>query len=58
MMEFPNYGKIAKNINGAIKQPGKLIPSILGEKTPTEWKEYLEQLGFDVKPLGKGSPHV
>ena len=30
-------------------------PSILGERTPTKWKEYLEQLGFDVKPLGRGS---
>ena len=30
-------------------------PSIFGERTPTEWKEYLEQLGFDLKPLGRGS---
>ena len=30
-------------------------PSILGARTPAEWKEYLEQLGFDVNPLGRGS---
>lgn len=30
-------------------------PSILGEKTPSEWKSYLDGLGFQVNPLGRGS---
>ncbi len=28
---------------------------ILGNKSPGEWKHFLENLGFDVKPLGRGS---
>lgn len=29
--------------------------SILGTKTPGEWKTFFENLGFDIEPLGKGS---
>lgn len=29
-------------------------PAILGKRTPDELKKYLEFIGFDVKPLGKG----
>ena len=28
---------------------------ILGQRTPKEWKEYLDNLGFKTKPLGAGS---
>lgn len=29
--------------------------SILGQRTPKEWKDYLNELGFETKPLGVGS---
>ena len=29
--------------------------SILGQRTPKEWKDYLDNLGFETKPLGAGS---
>lgn len=29
--------------------------AILSERTPEEWKEFLNDLGFEVKPLGAGS---
>ena len=30
-------------------------PSMLGKKTPSEWKTYLGKLGFQVNPLGRGN---
>ena len=30
-------------------------PSALGKKTPAEWKEHLERIGYEVKPLNSGN---
>ncbi|MBQ9387909.1 MAG: hypothetical protein IJU01_04525 [Lachnospiraceae bacterium] len=29
-------------------------PEVLGTRTPGEWKKYLEEIGFEVKPLNRG----